>query len=230
MIEILHIPYDKEGEFIERVNRFVGKLRVDDEIVLAHIHDTGRLSELLYRGNRVLLKKAKNPHRKTQWDVIAALFDGEWIFTNSSYHSEIFHKTLLKLPEFGLRGFKIKREVKVGTSRLDFVLTEKNRKILVEVKGCTLREEDVAMFPDAPTERGKKHVLELIEAIKDGYEAWLVFLIMHTKARCFSPNRKRDRDFAEVFTQAIQSGVKIIPLKYKYDGRVLWYVDKAGLC
>ena len=230
MIEVLSLPKDEEGVFLKRINRFVALVKVKNDIVKAHVHDTGRLGELLYPGNRVLLKRAYGKERKTQWDVIASMYDGEWILTNSSYHSKIFYETLLKVEDFKKEKLKVKREVKFGSSRLDFLLLTRDREILVEVKGCTLRKGDVALFPDAPTERGRKHVNELIEATNAGYEAWLVFLIMHSKAECFSPNKKQDRAFADVFYKALASGVKVFPLKYNYDGNNVWFLNKIKMC
>ena len=230
MIEILSLPKDEEGIFLERINRFVGLVKVKNDIVKAHVHDTGRLGELLYQGNRVLLKKAYGKERKTQWDVIASMYDGEWILTNSSYHSKIFYETLLKVEDFKEKKFKIRKEVKFGSSRLDFLLLTEGKEILVEVKGCTLRKGDMALFPDAPTERGRKHVYELIERVKAGYEAWLVFLVMHSKAKCFSPNKEQDRAFAEMFYKALESGIKVFPLKYMYDGNTLWFLNSINMC
>lgn len=230
MIEVLHLPYDKKGIFIERINRFVARVVVGNEVVEAHIHDTGRLSELLYKGNSILLKRAKNSKRRTKWDIIAAFFDGEWILTNSSYHSEIFKNTIEKVPMFKRRGFNITKEVKFGKSRLDFQLREDEKRILVEVKGCTLRKKDVALFPDAPTLRGVRHIYELIEGIKKGYNAWLVFVVMHKKARCFAPNEETDKAFKDALYKAIKKGVLVLPLKYFYDAERIYYIEEIPLC
>lgn len=230
MIEVLYLPYDEKGIFIERVNRFVAKIMIKDKIVEAHIHDTGRLSELLYRGNKILLKRAKNKKRKTEWDVISAFFDGDWILTNSTYHSEIFLKTLEKASLFNKHHFEILKEIKFGKSRLDFKLKEDNREILVEVKGCTLRKNHVALFPDAPTLRGTRHVYELIKGIEEGYDAYLVFVIMHKKAQCFAPNIEQDKSFYKAFYTALQHGVKIYPLKYFYDTQDVYFIEKIPLC
>ncbi len=230
MIEIVSISHDEEGIFLKRVNRFVGLVKLQNEMVEVHVHDTGRLSELLYPGNRVLIRRAKNPSRKTKWDILASFFDGEWILTNSSYHSRIFEETLKKVEEFSGFRFRVKREIVYNHSRLDFLLESGKRRILVEVKGCTLRKGKVALFPDAPTQRGKKHIEELIRAKKEGYGAWIAFVVMHSKAECFMPNREQDPAFTEVFREAISKGVEVLPLKYYYDGMNVYFTERIPLC
>lgn len=230
MVKIISLAGEVEGTFLKRINRFLGFVKIENSEVEVHIHDTGRLGELLYSGNNVLLKRVEGEHRKTQWELIAARFNGEWILTNSSYHSHIFYNTLLRVSDFKIRESNIEREVKFGPHRLDFLLLQGNKKILIEVKGCTLMRHFVALFPDAPTKRGKGHVLSLIEAKNMGYEAWLVFLVMNSKAKCFSPNKEQDKSFSEVFYKALEQGIKVFPLKYMYDGRIIWFLEKIDIC
>ncbi len=229
MIKILSFPGEAEGTLLKRVNRFVGVVKMGEDIVEAHIHDTGRLGELLFEGNRVLLKRAANEKRRTKWDIIAAFFEDEWILTNSSLHSRIFEETLKKVDRFSRHNYIIKREVKLNNSRIDFLLLENNKKIFVEVKGCTLREGNVAFFPDAPTERGRRHVEELTDFVKNGNEAWIVFLVMHSKAEYFAPNEETDSDFARALKQGLRKGLRVIPLKYRYDGVFLYYISSIPL-
>ncbi len=219
------IFYDEEGVFIDRKNRFLGVVDIGKK-ELVHIHDPGRLEELLYPGNKVLIKKADSSKRKTKWDLIAAQApeDRSWVLVHSGYHrpaSEHILKDIFPNDE-------IKAEVKLGKSRIDFIVNA-DRKIAVEVKGCTLAKNKIALFPDAPTTRGRRHVEELIKFKKDGNEAILLVLVFRD-ARCFLPNESTDPDFARTFWKAIMEGVKIMPIRLKYDAPTLKTISEIPLC
>lgn len=183
---VFEISYDSLGKFITRNNRFLGEVLIDGKKTYGHIHDPGRLEELLKKGNDILLKRYDKKNRKTEWEVIAARYGKNWIFINSKFHSSITRKILEN------------SEINVGGSRLDFLLMRKNEKIWVEVKGCTLMIDHIALFPDAPTERGRRHVEKLIKLRKEGNRSVLIFLVFHN-AKCFSPNKERDEKFANIF-------------------------------
>ncbi len=142
-IKILSVKWDREGIFLSRPNRFTGMVEIDGKKETVHVHDPGRLEELLYRGNRVLLKSADKPDRKTKWDLIASRYGDRWVFTNSGYHRKISERIMHML----FPDAEIIPEVKVGHSRLDFIVKKKGKITGVEVKGCTLTENGVALSP-----------------------------------------------------------------------------------
>lgn len=231
--ELLKVPYDEKVIFQKRKNRFLGSVRFEngnqEEV---HVRDPGRLEELLYEENEVLLKKADNENRKTNWDLIGAWFDDQWILVNSGYHREITECILEdeSISPFGIID-SYKPEVKLGVSRIDFLIKKDEVKIWTEVKGCTLAKNEEALFPDAPTKRGKKHVEELIRVSeREKTSAALIFLIFRSDASCFAPNQKQDPEFTRVFKKAIDEGVDIYPLQLKYDGFAVEYCGEIPMC
>jgi sugar fermentation stimulation protein A len=224
---------------LSRPNRFLGVVditscsgspsEIREEKV--HIHDPGRLEDLLYPGNVLLLKKASNPKRKTCWDVIAAKADDGWILINSAFHRRIAEWAIRKEVSPFLEGLdSVAPEQKFGDSRLDFLLRKGETKTWVEVKGCTLINGNKAIFPDAPTLRGKRHIEELIKAVRGGDEALLLVLVFRPDARCFAPNEVIDPDLADVFREAVEEGVKVCPLVFSYEGQEIIYRDLLPLC
>lgn len=216
------------GIFVERPNRFLVHFKInstDKNIEMAHLRDPGRLKELLTPNVKLLLRKASNPNRKTGYDVIAAHHNNQWILINSGFHSDIASELI----ESGIIGeindYSIqRREFSYGKSRIDFLLTtNKSKHMLLEVKGCTLVEDGLAKFPDAPTVRGKKHLDELSSSTKNGYEAAVLFLIIRDDAEEFTPNTPMDPDFAASLKNADENGVKIIAYSFQniYKNNVL---------
>lgn len=224
-VTVLHIDWDVEAVFLSRPNRFVGIVDIGGKEEKVHVHDPGRLEELLYPGNRVLLKRAEKPGRKTRWDLIASWYEGQWVFTNSGYHRQISENIVRRL----FSG-EIKAEVTVGHSRLDFVVKDGENITGIEVKGCTLTENGVALFPDAPTERGRKHLETLISMMKEGKKAVLLILVFRKDSRCFAPNERTDPKFAETFGRAVEKGLMVRPVLLEYDGRDVWWKGEIGLC
>ena len=209
------------GNFIERPNRFTAEFKSDNKRYLAHLRDPGRLKELLTPNVELLLRRAQNTtNRKTKFDVLAVLYENRWVLINSGFHSDIAADLIESnlLSEFD--GFNIKkREYTYGKSRIDFLLSNnyKDEKLLLEVKGCTLVEDGLAKFPDAPTIRGKKHVNELIKAKEEGYKSAVLFLILRSDATEFSPNWEMDPDFATVLEQAHQASVIVLAYSFKIE-------------
>ena len=237
--EIIRIPYDTEAIFLKRLNRFLGTVRIVEQNgrekeLLVHIHDPGRLKELLYSGNAVLLKNAERNLnlRKTKFDLIAAAHDGKWVLVHSGYHREISTALLRKpqLSPFGkLKG--LKPEIPFGKSRIDYLLQlNDGSRMAVEVKGCTLAINGTALFPDAPTLRGKRHLNTLMEMIREGYRAGVLVLVFREDSRCFMPNEATDADFAETFERAIKTGVEVHPLLFSYKNGVVYYHKEIPLC
>jgi len=217
---VMHIGWDAEAVFISRPNRFVAIVDIlssGKQNVAVHVHDPGRLVDLLYRGNGLLLKKATNPHRKTKWDLIAAKKDAEWILVNSAYHRKIA-EWVLSCPDISPLGRvdSILPEQKLGDSRLDFLVFKGDKRIWVEIKGCTLVRDEVALFPDAPTIRGKRHLDELILAKKNGDNAAVLFLVFRADVKYFSPNRLMDPGFYWSYQKAREAEVDFYPLLFTF--------------
>ena len=217
---IFSIHPDKKGIFLERLNRFVGLVKIEEKIAYVHIHDPGRLSELLYEGNEILLKRYNSAKRKTSWEIIASKLGNEWILTNSKFHSKIAERILESdFSPFGCLN-DIVSEVKYGKSRLDFYIPSKN--LWIEVKGCTLLKDFAALFPDAPTSRGRRHIEELIKIRENGGRSALIFLVF-VPAKFFSPNWKTDPKFSEALDNAHRMGVEIHAIRLNYDGSKIAY-------
>lgn len=215
----------EEAEFIERPNRFVGLCRINGLIKKCHIADSGRLKEILTEGRKLLV--VKNPEgMKTDYRVLAAKMEEGWILLNTSIHSKIGKKAIEK----GVLGFKpkkIRSEVKYGNSRIDFLVDENT---LIELKGSNLLVEGKCLFPDAPTSRGKKHLEELIKAVKEGYQAFILIMVLRD-CRCFETNKKLDPAFSDAFEKALKVGVKFIGFKVKIDKNLnVVLKEKIGLC
>ena len=233
---LLKIPWDAEGVFIERPNRFVGIVELPSEHGgkrdAAHVHDPGRLKELLYPGARVALKKAEGKGRKTAWTLVAAFHDGEWVLVNSGMHRKISQALISEyvVSPFG-KAVHVEPEVRFGTSRLDYrLVTSDGEEVYVEVKGCTLAIDGVALFPDAPTKRGARHVQELMEVVAKGCRAALLVLIFRSNVRCFMPNALTDPLFASVFAKALNVGVEAYPVACSVQGGSVWYEGPVALC
>ncbi len=227
---IFSIPGDAQGTFIRRLNRFLGEVLLEGNRVLVHIHDPGRLEELLYSGNDVLLKRCAREGRKTGWELLAAKLESSWIFVNSRFHRILAERILSEpvLSPFG-RIEDITPEVRVGNSRLDFLIIRRGKRIWVEVKGCTLLRNSRALFPDAPTSRGRRHVDELLNLKTRGDHAALVILVF-VPASCFAPNAATDPEFAHVFYDAVKAGVEVHPLLLAYDGHSIIFRGEIPVC
>ena len=217
---LLTIETLQAGTFKKRPNRYLSEVMVDGHVELVHVHDPGRLRELLFEDNACLIKPVLSQTRKTKWDMVFAKKKDEWILVHSAYHRYLAESLLKKgLSPFGLLK-EIKAEVKIGHSRLDFkVKTESDETIWIEVKGCSLSEDGLAKFPDAPTDRGRRHLEELMVLRKnaDAGTRCAVLILVLSEASEFEPNRITDPKFYETFYQALASGVEIYPCKILYD-------------
>ena len=203
----------KPGIFLSRPNRFIARVLIDGREEAVHVKNTGRCRELLVPGCTVYLEKSDNPSRKTPFDLIAVEKNTEKGTILINMDSQIPNACCAELlPHSGLFSpdAEIKREVKFGSSRFDICVTDGDRKSFVEVKGVTLERDGLALFPDAPTERGVKHVRELIEAKKQGFGAYIIFIIQMSEVHTFSPNRGMQPEFAEALLEAEKEGVKIL--------------------
>lgn len=212
------------GKFIERPNRFTVLFNTDKKIDKAHLRDPGRLKELLIPGIPLLLRPARNTtKRKTKYDVIAVLNRDIWVFINSGFHSDIAAELIESRLVDEFKGYSVKkREYTFGKSRLDFLLSNHNSIMLLEVKGCTLVENGLAKFPDAPTTRGKRHLEELMLAKSEGLNAAVLFLIMREDAMEFTPNWEMDPDFSDTLTDAYKKGVEVVAYSLKIFIRMIF--------
>lgn len=210
-----------KGNFVTRINRFTAIVNVmgTDEIV--HVKNTGRCKELLVPGCTVYLSVCDNPARKTKYDLItvekkrgnnAPLL----VNVDSQVPNDVVGEWL---PVSGLftENAVIKREAFYGNSRFDFMIKDGDSVTYLEVKGVTLESDGAASFPDAPTERGVKHISELIDCIKNGYNAIVVFVIQMEGMKFFTPNDGTHREFGEILRKASDCGLRIIALECKIE-------------
>lgn len=202
-----------KGIFLSRPNRFIAKVNIDGREETVHVKNTGRCRELLIPGCTVYLEKAESPLRKTPYDLIAVeknTGNGSILINMDSQLPNACCAEFLPLSGLFSPDAKIKREVKFGSSRFDICVTEADRRSFVEVKGVTLERDGLALFPDAPTERGVKHINELISAKNQGFGAYIIFIIQMTGVHTFSPNTEMHPEFAEALKKAQKEGVKIL--------------------
>lgn len=201
----------KEGRFIKRPNRFLAYVELDGKIEACHVKNTGRCKELLIPDATVFVQESSNKNRKTKYDLISVYKGNRLVNIDSQVPNKMFHKWVME-SEFFKDITLIKPEAKYKNSRFDFYIETKESKIFVEVKGVTLEEDGVALFPDAPTERGVRHIHELISSLEEGYEAWIVFIIQMKDIRYFTPNIKTHQAFGTALKEARRRGVNIIAL------------------
>ena len=201
--------------FIERPNRFIAICDIDGNMVKAHVRNTGRCRELLISGVKVYLEISDQKKRKTGYTLIAVEKGDKLVNIDSIAPNKVVLETLqngkLKLPHLGKPDI-IKPEKQYNDSKFDFYLESDNKNAFVEVKGVTLEEDGIALFPDAPTERGIKHLKELIKAAAEGYEAYIVFIVQMKGVSSFSPNVKTHPEFGKELNRAFESGVHILCL------------------
>ena len=202
------------GKFISRPNRFIANIEIDGKTEVCHVKNTGRCKELLTLGADVFVQKSDSPLRKTAYDLIFVYKNGMLINMDSQAPNKVFYEWAKKSDFFGDITL-IKPEYKYKNSRFDFYIEADDRKILVEVKGVTLENDGVVSFPDAPTERGVKHLKELIDATKNGYDTYVFFIIQMEKCTYFTPNRVNHPEFADALTDAKNSGVNIVAVNSK---------------
>lgn len=196
---------------MSRPNRFAAIVEIDGKNQICHVKNTGRLKELLVPGSTVFVQEASAGNRKTKYDLIAVDKGSRLINIDSQAPNRIFYEWVKRGNLFSSEAV-IKPEARYNNSRFDFYIEDGDRKAYVEVKGVTLEADGVAMFPDAPTERGVKHIHELCACLEDGFEAFVVFIIQMKNVNHFSPNRKTHPAFGDALSYAAGCGVKIIAL------------------
>lgn len=199
------------GKFLARPNRFIAHVEIAGREEIVHVKNTGRCKELLLPGATVYVQHFPEGKRKTKYDLIAVEKQNLLINMDSQAPNKVVQEWLMEQEPFGKITY-LKPECKHGDSRFDFYLETEAKKMFIEVKGVTLEEKGVVMFPDAPTERGVKHVLELCRCLEQGYEAAIVFVVQMSGMRYFTPNRRIHAAFAEALERAEACGVRMLAL------------------
>lgn len=202
------------GFFLQRPNRFIAYVLINGTEEICHVKNTGRCHELLVPGCTVYCFVSDNPNRKTKYDLIAVekkTEHGTFLVNMDSQAPNAVAKEWLHsgTSPFGKLDV-IKPECKFGNSRFDFYLEKEKRKIYLEVKGVTLENNGIVLFPDAPTERGVKHIHELIRCHANGFETYVLFVVQMECALYFTPNRKTHPQFADALHEAQKAGVQLL--------------------
>lgn len=203
----MHYRQVEKATFLARPNRFIAHVELAGEQVVCHVKNTGRCRELLVPGAEVWLEKGSNPGRKTAWDLIAVQKDAHLINMDAQAPNKVFAEWAAQWePELTA----LHSEVTYGQSRLDFCLETPRGLHYVEVKGVTLEERGHTRFPDAPTERGIKHLQELMRAAAEGHRASAVFVIQMEDVTDFAPNDDTHPAFGAALREAAKAGVQVV--------------------
>lgn len=200
-----------QGKFLSRPNRFIANVQVDGKTEVVHVKNTGRCKELLIPNAKVYLSVADNPERKTKYDLIAVEKKSIIVNIDSQAPNAVVQEWLKKGNLFSKKAL-IRREYTYGNSRFDFYVEDGQRKAFIEVKGVTLEKNNIAYFPDAPTERGVKHIKELESSVEDGYEAIILFVVQMKKIKKLKPNDETHKAFGDALRKANKSGVKVMAM------------------
>lgn len=213
------------GRFVERTSRFTVIAERDGKLLDCFLANPGRLKELLVPGHMLLLRRAApSGTRKTGFDVIGVCLNGNVVTIDSRIPNALIEEALCagSLREF--EGYSVVRsEPAFGSGRFDFLL---DPRCFVEVKSCTLVKNGVALFPDAPTTRGKRHLLEMKEALKQGYRCVVIFVVQRDDASVFRPNSDTDPEFSMALQDACKSGVEAIAYTARYEDRLIGLVRR----
>lgn len=209
----------KHGRFLTRPNRFIAMVDIDGELVQCHVKNTGRCKELLTPNVEVLLYEPERGTRKTKYDLVSVYKGKTLINMDSQAPNKIAREYIESaMPEV----ISLKSEVTHGDSRFDFYAETNNGGMFIEVKGVTLEQDGIAMFPDAPTERGVKHINGLIAAADEGYGAMLLFVVQMTGVKYVTPNYETHPQFGEILKRAKENGVIVRAIDCDvYESRVI---------
>ena len=210
-----------QAKFIDRPNRFIAHVDLNGIVETVHVKNTGRCKELLIKGVTVILEESDNESRKTKYDLIAVYKENFGLINIDSQAPNKVAKEWLESKDYTY----IKPEYTYGNSRIDFYMEKDDRKYLMEVKGCTLERDGIGYFPDAPTERGVKHIYELIKAKEDGYEVSLAFVIQMEGVNEVLPNIETHPEFGVAIDDAKKAGVNIVFIKCRVYEKRLEYIE-----
>ena len=198
------------GIFLSRPNRFIAKVIIDGAEETVHVKNTGRCRELLPAGAEVWCQKSDNPNRKTKYDLITVR-KGERLINMDSQAPNIAAGEWLRAGGLG-HAENIRAETTHGDSRFDFSFTLNGKQCFLEVKGVTLENDSICAFPDAPTERGAKHLRGLTQAAKEGYGAYVLFVIQMADVKYLHPNDATDPNFGAALREAAANGVQVLAM------------------
>lgn len=207
----MHYSNIIKGNFIARPNRFIANVLVNGKEVVCHVKNTGRCKELLTPYAQVYVQHHNNLNRKTQYSLIAVQKGNRLINIDSQAPNAVV-KEWLQAGNLISEVTQIKAEQRFGESRFDFYVEGIKKSSYIEVKGVTLEEDGVVLFPDAPTERGVKHIQELCKCIDAGFDAYVIFVVQMDKVNYFTPNMKTHPAFGTALKQAQEYGVHILAL------------------
>ncbi|MDD4343711.1 MAG: DNA/RNA nuclease SfsA [Eubacteriales bacterium] len=200
-----------EGKFIKRINRFIAEVEISGKIEKVHVRNTGRCKEIFIPGAKIFLEEGSGEKRKTKYSLIAVYKEKRLINVDSQIVNYVFEEGVLKNKVDFLNNPDVfLREKVYNKSRFDFYYEKGSKKGFIEIKGVTLEKDNQTMFPDAPTLRGQKHIKELVQGLKEGYENYIIFLIQMENTKSFRPHWETDHVFAEELEKAKRQGVKIL--------------------
>lgn len=215
-----------KGTFISRPNRFIANCEINGKLQICHVKNTGRCKELFTEGATVYLQKSDNPNRKTLYDLTAVQKGDRLINVDSQVVNGV---ALEYMPVLFDNIKRIKPECVYGNSRFDIYLETETGKIFVEVKGVTLEKDGTALFPDAPTARGVKHLKELQNAVLDGYKAFVFFVVQMDNISRFEPNKITHPEFAEELKNAQENGVTVLAYNCTVTPNEIKIKDKVNI-
>ena len=205
------------GTLIKRYKRFLADVKLDDGTeVVAHCTNSGSMKSCLENGAEVYLSPVNDPKRKTQftWEMIK--INGDWVGINTGNPNKLAFEAVSAGAIPGLEGYTtVKREVKFGDSRFDVFAEKEHEKCFIEVKNVTLKEGKYALFPDAVTIRGQKHLNTLIEVKKRGMRAVMLYIVQRSDVEVFAPALEIDPEYSKMLKKAVEAGVEVIPVKAK---------------
>jgi len=210
----MHYSNIQRATFLRRPNRFIAHIEVDGREEVCHVKNTGRCRELLTDRAIIYVEHHDNPNRKTKYSLIAVEKGDLLINMDSQAPNKVVGKWILEKEPFG-KVKLLKPECTYGSSRFDFYLETEAEKIFIEVKGVTLEEAGIVSFPDAPTERGIKHLEELRACVEAGYKAAVIFVVQMEGMQHFEPNDKTHPQFGEALRQARKAGVEVLAYECK---------------
>lgn len=205
-----------QGIFVKKYNRFLCAVIIDNQVWDCHIPNTGRLGELLFEGNTVGVRYVGHPGRKTSYELVMAMKAQDWYSVDSRVPNHLVKEWMKEglIPKW--QGSRLIGEKTYGNSRFDFKI-EGQLYGFIEVKGVTLESEGRGYFPDAPTERGRKHLLELLKVSEEGMYAAVVFVCQCESIKSFSPNDQTDPEFGKILRRLSQAGIDILAIQAKVD-------------
>lgn len=222
------MKYDNiiQGRFLERPNRFIAYVEIDGKVQICHVKNTGRCRELLIPNESIVYVQDHGDctNRKTRYSLIAVKKNEYLINMDSQAPNKVVYEWLTR-GAFRDDVTDVRMEYKYGNSRIDAFFKRGDKSCLMEVKGVTLEDKGVVRFPDAPTERGVKHVYELMEAVKEGYEAYIMFVVQMKGVKYFEPNDVTHKEFGNALRLARDAGVNIVAADCRVEPDFLSIAD-----